>query len=120
MAGIRDALTQGVSFCWDNLAASHGGLPSRCPFELCLQTRWLISAVSCLYVLLHVITSLHPQPRDTGEQGAPCRKGAMGEVVLEVEMTGTGPLLTGSPWALADCGALSEHLRGPLLCVGNI
>lgn len=45
MAGSRDALTQRVTFSRGNLAAGHGGLPSRCPFEPCLQTR-LISAAA--------------------------------------------------------------------------
>lgn len=116
MAGIRDALTQ-LSFCWDNLAAGHGGPPSECPFELCLQTRWLISAVSCLDVLLHVITSLHPQPRDT-EQGAPCRKDRGSG--LESGDDRDWAFVDRQPLGSGGCGALSQASQGPLLCVGNI
>lgn len=125
MAGSRDALTQGVSFCQGNLAAGHGGPPSRCPFELCLQTRWLISAA----VLFGCVAACNYQfaPSAVGIQGnrvllAGGGNGGsgLGSVTRMSEMTGTGPLLTGSPWALAGCGTLSEHLRGPLPWVGNI
>lgn len=54
-------------------------------------------------------------------KGAPCRKGGDGGSGLESGMAGTEafvdrqPLGSGRLW-----GRISEHLRGPLLCVGNI
>ena len=126
MAGSRDALTQGVSFSRGNLAAGHGGLPSRCPFEPCLQTRRLISTAALFGCVAACKYQLAPSALGTQGNRVLLAGGGnggrgLGSVTKMSEMTGTGPLLTGSSWALKQIVAtLSEHLRGPLPCVGNI